>query len=184
MGYSAGSTITSGSNNSFLGYNAQPSSSSVSNEITLGNSSIATLRCQQTSITALSDARDKTEIADLSLGLDFIMSLRPRQFHWDRREWYENGESDGSKAKEQPTAGFIAQELDEAQTVANVEWLNLVLKSNPEKLEATPGNLLPVLVKAIQELNAKVSQLEQNQEMLLKENNRLRAENASRAEGN
>jgi hypothetical protein len=124
----------------------------VSNEITLGNSSIATLRCQQVSITALSDARDKRQIADLSLGLDFLMSIRPRQFHWDKREWYENGESDGSKAKENPTAGFIAQELDEAQTAANVEWLNLVLKSNPEKLEATPGNLLPVLVRAVQEL--------------------------------
>ena len=44
--------------------------------------------------------------------------------------------------KEEPTAGFIAQELDEAQTTGNAEWLNLVLKDNPEKWEATPGNLL------------------------------------------
>jgi len=51
-----------------------------------------------------------------------------------------------------PTAGFIAQELDEAQTSSDAEWLNLVLKDNPEKLEATWGNLLPVMVKAIQEL--------------------------------
>jgi hypothetical protein len=29
-----------------------------------------------------------------------------------------------------------------------------VLKDNPEKWEATPGNLLPVMVKAIQELKA------------------------------
>jgi hypothetical protein len=80
------------------------------------------------------------------------MSIKPRKFLWDRREWYEDGEPDGSKAKDQPTAGFIAQELDEAQVRANAEWLNLVLKSNPEKLEATPGNLLPIMVKAIQEL--------------------------------
>jgi len=53
-----------------------------------------------------------------------------------------------------PTAGFIAQELDEAQTKAQSEWLNLVLKSNPDRLEATLGNLLPVMVKAIQELKS------------------------------
>ena len=58
--------------------------------------------------------------------------------------------------QETPTAGFIAQELDEAQTTANTEWLNLVLKDNPEKWEATPGNLLPIMVKAIQELKLKM----------------------------
>ena len=54
--------------------------------------------------------------------------------------------------KEEPTAGFIAQELDEVQTTENAEWLNLVLKDNPEKWEATPGNLFPIVVKAIQDL--------------------------------
>jgi hypothetical protein len=56
--------------------------------------------------------------------------------------------------KEAPTAGFIAQELDSAQTNAKAEWLNLVLKDNPEKWEATPGNLLPIVVKAIQDLKS------------------------------
>ncbi len=67
--------------------------------------------------------------------------------------------------KEDPTAGFIAQELDEAQTTENAEWLNLVLKDNPEKWEATPGNLFPVLVKAVQELN------EENQKLKIKNQN-------------
>jgi selenocysteine lyase/cysteine desulfurase len=44
--------------------------------------------------------------------------------------------------------------LDEVQTTENAEWLNLVLKDNPEKLEATSGNLLPIIVKAIQELKS------------------------------
>ena len=38
--------------------------------------------------------------------------------------------------------------------------MNLVLEDNPDKLEATPGNLIPVFVKAIQELSAKVEELE------------------------
>jgi hypothetical protein len=61
---------------------------------------------------------------------------------------------------EQPTAGFIAQEFDEVQKTEHAEWLNLVLKDNPEKWEATYGNLLPVIVKAIQELSIKNEKLE------------------------
>ncbi|HRQ55649.1 MAG TPA: hypothetical protein PL018_15435, partial [Ignavibacteriaceae bacterium] len=76
---------------------------------------------------------------------------------------YDDNISDGSKIMEEPTAGFIAQELDEVQTTENAEWLNLVLKDNPEKLEATPGNLLPIIVKAIQDLK--------------KENDELKAQN-------
>jgi Chaperone of endosialidase len=115
---------------------------------------------------SLSDARDKKNISELSLGLDFITKLLPRQFNWDKREWYDNNVSDGSKMKEAPTAGFIAQELDEAQTSAGVEWLNLVLKDNPEKWEATYGNLLPVMVKAIQELKTENDELKNRNETL------------------
>ena len=38
--------------------------------------------------------------------------------------------------------------------------MDLVLEDNPDKLEATPGNLIPVLVNAIKELSAKVEALE------------------------
>jgi hypothetical protein len=166
IGLCAGYTTTTGSNNTLIGYTAQPSAPDVSNEITLGNSSVATLRCQKTSITALSDARDKKNIHDLSLGIDFLMKLKPRLFNWDKREWYKDNKSDGSKMQKTPTAGFIAQELDEVQTKENAEWLDLVLKNNPEKLEATPGNLLPVMVKAIQELENKNDKLKVKNENL------------------
>ena len=183
IGYNAGFNLTSGSNNICVGNNAQPSTADISNEITLGNSSIQTLRCQVITITALSDARDKKNIKDLSLGLDFLMEVQPREFNWDRREWYGDEKSDGSKMKEAPTAGFIAQELDEAQSKARAEWLNLVLKSNPEKLEATPGNLLPIMVKAIQELKNendalknRLSKSESVQQLLANEIQRLKSE--------
>lgn len=166
IGWLSGVTITTGFNNSIIGYDAQASSGTVSNEITLGNGSIQYLRCNAQTITSLSDARDKKNIKELSLGLDFLMKVKPRQFNWDKREWYENNKSDGSKMSNVPSAGFISQELDEAQTNENADWLNLVLKENPDRLEATYGNLLPVMVKAIQELKAEKDELKnENNEM-------------------
>jgi hypothetical protein len=152
VGDDAGSTTTGGSNNIFIGHNSQGSSPVVSNEITFGDSNIKTIRSAVTSITSLSDARDKKNIQDLSLGLNFIQTLKPRSFQWDKREWYTGNTSDGSKLAKTATAGFIAQELDESQQKFNADWLNLVYKSNPAKLEANYGNLIPVLVKSIQEL--------------------------------
>jgi hypothetical protein len=148
-GVISGSPLT-GSNVIAIGYSSQPSSASVSDEITLGNSFHTVLRCNVTSITSLSDARDKKEVEDLPLGLDFVQKLRPVKFVWDTR--------DGSK-KDVVDAGFIAQELDQAQQDANADWMQLVYSENPERLEATPGRLIPVLVKAVQELAAEVAQL-------------------------
>jgi hypothetical protein len=39
------------------------------------------------------------------------------------------------------------------------EYLQLTYRDNPEKLEATQGRLIPILVKAIQELAAEVQAL-------------------------
>ncbi len=173
IGYNSGSTVTTGLNLTLIGIDANPSSPTANDQITLGNQFVGSLRCNVQSITSLSDARDKKNISELSLGLDFITKLHPRQFNWDKREWYDDNISDGSKMKDAPTAGFIAQELDSAQTTAGADWLNLVLKDNPEKWEATYGNLLPVMVKAIQELNEKCEGLEKENEQLRLVNEKL-----------
>jgi len=157
-----------GSNNTMLGYAANPSSTTVSNQITLGNNQITSLRCNVQSISSLSDGRDKRNIKDLSQGLNFIMQLKPRQFQWDKREWYKGSNSDGTRMQSSISAGFIAQELDEVQTRTSSEWLNLVLKDNPDRLEATYGNLLPVMVKAIQEQQQQIESYK-SQLQLLKE---------------
>lgn len=162
IGYQAGYAGSSnanvdGYNNTFLGFQSVGASSSSSNTITLGNSAIATLRCQVTSITALSDRRDKDNIEPLPNGLDFINALNPVKFTWNMR--------DGAKVGV-PDCGFIAQDLKTAQENAGAkDWLNLVLEDNPDKLEITPGRLIPVLVKAIQELSAQVESLKSQLEV-------------------
>jgi hypothetical protein len=149
-GNSGTNNLTTGSNNIIIGYNAAASSATASNVITLGNSSIATLRCQVTTITALSDARDKTNVADLSAGLGFVNALRPVKFDWNMR--------DGGKVGV-PDTGFIAQDLQSVQATTGIEIPDLVFSENPDRLEAGYGKLIPVLVKAVQELSAEVERL-------------------------
>ena len=130
-----------------------------SNTVTLGNNSITTLRCQTTSITSLSDSRDKKEILPISEGIEFVNKLKPITFKWDTR--------DGAKT-DIKAAGFIAQDLLEVQESSEIgEYLDLVSNNNPDKLEARYSNLLPVMVKAIQDLSKQVQEL-QNEVLLLK----------------
>jgi len=139
-----------------LGDNAEASAVTTSNEITLGNSSIATLRCAVTSITSLSDKRDKSQIKDLEYGLDFISSLKPREFVWNNRpETDADGKEFYSSNKGKKDFGFIAQEVKDLDN----DTLRLVYDNNPEKLELSYGKLVPVLVKAIQELKAEIELL-------------------------
>jgi hypothetical protein len=151
VGACAASTTT-GSNNTSIGFQAAPVNFS-SNTVTLGNASVTTLRAAVTTITAISDARDKTDVTALPVGLDFINTLNPVKFTWQMRE--PNEVKDGTSE-----AGFIAQELKAAQDAANADYLDLVYDQDPERLEASAGKLLPVLVKAIQELSAQNKALE------------------------
>ena len=157
IGHDAGNSGTNnfatGSNSIIIGYNASSSSTSVSDEITLGNSSIATLRCQVTTITSLSDERDKQDIYPLRYGLDFIEKLEPVEFTWAMRDGGKFGIKD---------VGFVAQDLMQVEDEFDAhEYLQLTYRNNPEKLEASYGRLVPLLVRAVQELSDKVRELEQ-----------------------
>ena len=144
IGLSAGGVLTTGTNNTCIGNGANTALANTDNSVNLGNSSIATLRCA-VALTVTSDARDKANIVSLTTGLDFINSVRPVTFDWNCR--------DGAKVG-QPSVGFLAQELLAAQTLHSVTIPTLVNQENPDHLEVTHAALLPVLVKAIQELSA------------------------------
>ena len=145
--------ITTGNNNIVIGATAATATATTNNSVTLGNSSITVLRCAVTSITSLSDARDKKDIAPIGLGLNFIKELNPVKFVWNER----NVDGKHNIAD----SGFIAQDLKALEDKYNAaDVLKLVYNENPEKLEASYGRLIPVLVKAIQELTAKVEELE------------------------
>lgn len=146
IGRSSAGSLNTGSNNIVIGHNANVSSGSVDNEITLGDANIATLRCQVQTISALSDSRDKTNVQPSPYGLDLISQLQPVTFDWNMRDGAKVGQKD---------LGFIAQELQEVDD----ENLQLVYDNNPDRLEASYGRLIPVLVQAIKELKAEVELL-------------------------
>jgi hypothetical protein len=161
LGYGAGyynpsltttNAVTTGSNLTIIGHTAMASSATATNEITLGNTAVTTLRCNTQTISSLSDERDKTDIQDCSYGLDFINAMRPVTFTWNRRD----GTLPGQKQ-----VGFIAQELYDVEVdFSSTEYTKMVSWSNPSKLEAAPMNSYPILIKAVQEMSAKITELE------------------------
>ena len=72
---------------------------------------------------------------------------------------------DGGKTDIQEI-GFIAQELQKVQNDYGIHIPRLVYDDNPDKLEASYGVLLPLLVKSIQELSQKVKDLKTEIEIL------------------
>jgi hypothetical protein len=88
-----------------------------------------------------SDLRIKENISDIKNGLDMVLKMKPKHFD------YINGTKDN--------LGFIAQDVQEiipqAVSVSNEESGMLALKTD---------FLVPYLVKAIQELTARVQYLE------------------------
>jgi len=164
-----------GSNNTAVGYLALDVGAALSNctglgansdvtgnnQVQLGDS--ATTTYAYGAVQNRSDARDKTDIKDTVLGLDFIKTLRPVDFRWDYREDYNWGEKDGSKKRSRFHHGLIAQEVAVACSFLNVDFGGLQDHSKTggkDVLSIGYEELIGPMIKAIQELTAKVESLE------------------------
>jgi hypothetical protein len=170
-----GDFVTSLNNSIYIGSRADPSAiTGVTNEIVigkdakgqgsnsimLGNSSVTNAYCYDTSLSSPSDFRDKTNIENLQTGLDLIMSLRPVKFQWNMRDYGKVGYKD---------IGFIAQEALDVQNVNNeADNIKLVSDENQNQLSMQSANLIPILVKAIQDQQAQIELLKQR--LLILEN--------------
>jgi hypothetical protein len=173
IGHATGTSV-SGSNNiaigAYAGNNGSPFNiGSNSNRIVLGDSSITNAYIQ-VSWTVTSDARDKTDVAPLPSSLDFVEALNPVTFKWDKRSKYwvkdedgnviEEPTPDGTHKEDRPFAGFLAQEVQ--QVIDDLGYIDDVIVDNEEEdlIKIKETALIPVLVKAVQELSAKVKVLE------------------------
>jgi len=103
-----------------------------------------TIHATNTSITAISDQSLKTNIKPLETGLTQILALQPRRFDW----------TEESKNEAKNVAGFIAQEVEQVlpDLVAPFRY-----NDTETKLGLKMGDMIPTMVKAIQELNTLVT---------------------------
>ena len=187
IGYKAGDNITSGYNHTMVGQNVQPAyASGSSGEIGIGGGlttngtgyftvGVGTskgyyLYGSTNGFTAGSDERLKEEITDSTVGLDFINDLRPRTFKWRKRKdipsdmpQYQEGSEERHLKLEKVQLGMIAQEVKEA--IDNHPELPAGFSGWTTDVEGTQcldyvGFVQP-LIKAVQELSAKVKELEE-----------------------
>ena len=164
----SGSNITNFANCSYIGFGSRASGS---NQVQLGNAS--TSAYAYGSVQNRSDQRDKTDIRDTLLGLSFINALRPVDFRWDYREdYYDLDEvnktmtpvtKDGSRKGTRFHHGFIAQEVKEVSDSQGIDFAGYQdhsINGGEDVLSIGYTELIGPLVKAVQELSARVQELE------------------------
>lgn len=180
VGTSALNANTSQYNTTGIGYNAQVTGS---NQVQIGNAGTTTY--VYGTVQNRSDARDKTDIVDTAFGLDFIKKLRAVDYRWDLREdyrdpmpvdgneqewqtWVKNNQlrnvvKDGSKKRARKHHGIIAQELKELMESSGYDFGGLQdhsLDGGDDVLSVGYDEFIAPLIKAVQELSAKVEILE------------------------
>lgn len=191
IGIYALSNNTTLTNVTGLGANAQVSAS---NQVRLGDTSVTTLTSSGTA--SFSDIRDKADIRDTLLGLDFVNSLRAVDYKWDYREdyksempsplnldaseeekdaykiimdeWLEsckfsNLVHDGSKKRTRYHHGLIAQEVKSVIEESGVDFGGFqdhTIGGGDEVMTVTYTELIAPMIKAIQELTARINVLE------------------------
>ena len=175
VGFNASAGLSTGANNTSIGADATnlnfsnstaigyQANVSANNQVQLGNFSTTTYAYG--SIQNRSDARDKTDVRNTKLGLDFILSLRPVDYKYNYRDSYrvinpDGSENyllnDGSKTHKEYNHGFIAQEVKKIMEEKSLEFggLNDLNKiGGKDMLYIGYTEFIAPLVKAIQEQN-------------------------------
>jgi len=164
-----------------LGYDSRVSGD---NQVQLGNSLTTTYAYG--AVQDRSDRRDKADVADTKLGLSFINKLRPVEYRWDYREdYYKESEitieidgeqrietvlqsipKDGSKKRNRLHQGLIAQEVKSVMDELGVDfggYQDHSINGGNDVQSIGYQELIAPMIKAIQELSARVEQLENKQ---------------------
>jgi len=181
VGQSAGDSITTGTGNTLIGLGADTTAvdsvntivlgvnvSGATNFTTLGNG-VNDIRASHGTATwaAVSDQRYKKDITDSTAGLSFINALQPRTFNYktlgELPETFRAYKADSTEVykSSQTQHGFIAQEVKAAIDADSSIKDGFKLWDDREdgSQEVAETALIPILVKAIQEADAKIEAL-------------------------
>ena len=151
VGQKAGFNITSGSGNVVVGsmnnangYLPAYNITTENNYISMGSTAVTNAYIQ-VAWTVVSDERDKTDFDNVPHGLDFVSKLKPIKY-----KFRESRDSD--VAVGDVKYGFKAQDILALEGDDSV----IVDNKDIDKLRYTESNLIPILVKAIQELKYEI----------------------------
>jgi len=185
VGYAAGDVIETGQYNLCLGYGTDTSAQDSDYQIVIGygivgggdntvrigtsaGNATLSLDGSDESWSAASDSRLKTEVADSTAGLSFINDLRPVTFKWDAKNAIDPSLSQYDPDDDSPVMGFgktnhgfIAQEVKAAIDAHSeiADGHNIWSEDPDGTQQLAKGNLVPMLVKAIQEQQVLIESL-------------------------
>ena len=182
IGGNAGDKTTTGFENTVLGYNCDIQDSTADNQIIIGNNLTGTKddavfigndtshieNDYNTDATwnHSSDRRQKKDIKDDVLGLDFIKDIKTRTYkHKSPSEFPEEWDAYNPNDKEPMGSGklihgFVAQEVKEALDKAGVDTFQGWSAGLDGRQRVSFEAFVLPLIKAVQELSEKVSKLE------------------------
>ena len=182
VGYAAGDVITTGSGNVMIGAVVDPSGSNGENQIVIGNTFsgngdnkvnfgsglgyIWNSYTQNATWTQVSDERTKKNIETDTLGLDFINELRPVTFNWRKNEELDSTFKESllnkhiDKDDSATIHGLIAQEVKAAMDKVGNSTFN-GWEDTVDGQAVSREMFITPLIKAVQELSAKVKALEE-----------------------
>ena len=181
LGYNAGYNLTTGYSCIFIGKDTNASAVDSTNQIVIGNGITGTAN-DQVSIgkasnivsndfgtdavwSRASDVRKKKNIEDSALGLDFVNDLRPVTYEWKPNSEFPKDFAEYSEENHMTLGvtmhGLVAQEVKEALDKTGVErfagW-----SEGPDGCQRISAEMYVFpLIKAIQELSEKVTELEE-----------------------
>lgn len=136
---------------------------SIDNSFSLGRSGLRWKEIYTINgVITTSDLREKESILPLQYGLTTIKKLKPVSYYWKKED------TKNSKRK----IGFIAQELAEVlpETVHDKEWQienNQLTQKQADNLSVSYSEILPVIVKSVQEHQTTLTTLEQEVDKLI-----------------
>ena len=182
VGYAAGDVITTGTGNTIIGSVVDPSGNNGENQIVIGNNFngngdnkanfgssggyVWNSFTQNATWNQVSDERMKKNIETDTLGLDFINELRPVVFNWKKNAELDSTFKDSllnkhiDKDDSVKIHGLIAQEVKAAMDKVSNTTFNGWEDSSDGQAISREMFITP-LIKAIQELSAKVKALEE-----------------------
>jgi len=154
VGFQNGNATT-GSNNTSIGFQAQVPVAGGSNQVRIGNGAV-NYAGVQVGWSITSDYRFKTNTQSSTLGLDFIKTLRPVSY-------FRN--NDKSKKTEY---GFIAQEVEAALNMHGDANNGIISKDDAGMYAVRYNDFISISVKAIQEQQVLIEELQKTNAALLK----------------